>query len=166
MSMSEAIRLYYKAIGWSILLSLTIVMEGFDITLITSFFAFPSFKKRYGSLTIARDGSMGYEISSRWQAALNNGALAGEVLGLFCNGWLTDRFGNRRTMMGALAFLTGAIFLAFFSNSLSMLLASQILSGIPWGIFQTLSTTYAAEVMPVSLRAYRRSKKWCPADVC
>jgi SP family general alpha glucoside:H+ symporter-like MFS transporter len=26
--------------------------------------------------------------------------------------------------------------------------------GIPWGIFQTLSTTYAAEVVPVTLRAY------------
>jgi SP family general alpha glucoside:H+ symporter-like MFS transporter len=35
-----------------------------------------------------------------------------------------------------------------------MLLAAQIICGIPWGVFQTLSTTYAAEVMPVSLRAY------------
>jgi SP family general alpha glucoside:H+ symporter-like MFS transporter len=127
--MSEAIRLYYKAIGWSILLSLTIVMEGFDITLITSFFAFPSFKQRYGSLSTTTTGERGYEISSRWQAALNNGALAGEVLGLFVNGWLTDRFGNRRTMMGALAFLSAAIFLAFFADSLGILLASQVLSG-------------------------------------
>ncbi|OKO92319.1 Maltose permease MAL31 [Penicillium subrubescens] len=35
-----------------------------------------------------------------------------------------------------------------------MLLAAQILCGIPWGVFQTLSTTYAAEVMPITLRAY------------
>lgn len=152
MTMTEALRLYYKAIGWSMLLSLTIVMEGFDITLITSFFAFPSFKSRYGSPTPA---SKSYEISSPWQAGLNNGALAGEVLGLLCNGWLTDRFGSRRTMMAALGFLAAAIFLAVFANSLGMLVASQVLCGIPWGIFQTLSTTYAAECMPVSLRAYR-----------
>ena len=153
MTLTEALHLYYKAIGWSILLSLSIVMEGFDITLITSFFAFPSFKRRYGSLT--SDGS--YEISSPWQSALTNGALTGEVIGLLFNGCLTDRFGNRRTMMAALIFLAAAIFLAFFANSLGMLLASQVLCGIPWGIFQTLSTTYAAECMPVSLRAYLTS---------
>lgn len=28
------------------------------------------------------------------------------------------------------------------------------MTGFPWGVFQTLSTTYAAEVMPVQLRAY------------
>ena len=38
-----------------------------------------------------------------------------------------------------------------------MLLASEILCGISWGVFQTLSTTYAAEVMPVALRAYLTS---------
>lgn len=35
-----------------------------------------------------------------------------------------------------------------------MLLVGEILMGIPWGAFQTLTTTYAAEVCPVSLRAY------------
>jgi SP family general alpha glucoside:H+ symporter-like MFS transporter len=153
MALIAALRLYYKAIGWSVLLSLSIAMEGFDVTLITSFFALPSFKRRYGSPTPNGD----YEIPSRWQAALTSGAWAGEVIGLLLNGFLTDRFGNRRTMIAALTFLTAAIFLAFFANSLGMLLASQILCGIPWGIFQTLSTTYAAECMPLSLRAYLTS---------
>ena len=35
-----------------------------------------------------------------------------------------------------------------------MLLAGYILCGLPWGVFQTLTTTYAAEVTPVALRAY------------
>jgi SP family general alpha glucoside:H+ symporter-like MFS transporter len=35
-----------------------------------------------------------------------------------------------------------------------MLLASEVLCGLSWGVFQTLSTTYAAEIMPVALRAY------------
>ena len=30
----------------------------------------------------------------------------------------------------------------------------QILCGLPWGTFQTLTTTYAAEVCPVALRPY------------
>jgi hypothetical protein len=38
MTFMEGLRLYPKAIGWSILLSLTIVMEGFDITLCKFYF--------------------------------------------------------------------------------------------------------------------------------
>ena len=35
---------------------------------------------------------------------------------------------------------------------LGMLFAAGILSGIPWGAFQTLTTTYAADVCPIPLR--------------
>jgi len=39
-------------------------------------------------------------------------------------------------------------------QSLPQLCAGLVLMGIPWGVFQTLTTTYAAEVCPVALRAY------------
>jgi SP family general alpha glucoside:H+ symporter-like MFS transporter len=35
-----------------------------------------------------------------------------------------------------------------------MLLVGEILCGIPWGVFQTITTAYAAEVTPVALRPY------------
>ncbi|GME74521.1 unnamed protein product [Ambrosiozyma monospora] len=35
-----------------------------------------------------------------------------------------------------------------------MLLTGEILLGIPWGAFQTLTVTYAAEVCPLTLRVY------------
>jgi MFS transporter, SP family, general alpha glucoside:H+ symporter len=46
------------------------------------------------------------------------------------------------------------IFIVFFSKSLVQLLIGEILLGLPWGVFQTITTTYAAEVCPVALRAY------------
>lgn len=46
------------------------------------------------------------------------------------------------------------IFIVFFAQNLPMLLAGEVLLGIPWGVFQTITTTYAAEVCPVALRAY------------
>lgn len=49
------------------------------------------------------------------------------------------------------------IFLAFFAFHIRMLLVAEILCGLSWGVFQTLATTYAAEVMPVTLRAYLTS---------
>jgi len=42
----------------------------------------------------------------------------------------------------------------FTAQDVNALLAGEILCGIPWGIFQTLTITYASEVCPVSLRGY------------
>ena len=49
MSFREGIRLCPKAVEWSLLLSLTIIMEGYDTALITSFYAFPVFRRNYGT---------------------------------------------------------------------------------------------------------------------
>lgn len=150
MTVRDAIRLYPKAIAWSILFSTAIAMEGFDLVLISSLFAFPPFTKKYGS--IGKSGK--YQIPAPWQAALSNGARIGEILGLLFNGFLAERFGFKRTMVGTLAFLTALIFIPFFSQNLQTLLAADILMGIPWGVFQTLTCSYAAEVCPVVLRPY------------
>jgi SP family general alpha glucoside:H+ symporter-like MFS transporter len=153
MTLRDALRLYPKAIGWSILLSLTIVMEGYDLTIINGFYAFPEFKKAYGE----RVGDNDYQITTAWQSGLTNGAVIGEILGLLFNGHLTERFGYRRTLIYALLALISFIFLAVFAFNIGMLMASEVLCGLSWGVFQTLSTTYAAEIMPVALRAYLTS---------
>lgn len=152
MGFIEGCKLYPKAIAWSVLLSATIIMEGFDLTLVNSFQAFPEFRKAYGKPADA-DGR-NHQISPAWQTGLQNGALAGEILGLFMNGWMVDRFGYQRTMVISLIWMCLFVFLAFFAFNIQLLLASQVLCGIPWGVFQTLSMTYAAEIMPIALRAY------------
>jgi SP family general alpha glucoside:H+ symporter-like MFS transporter len=149
----DGLPLYVKAIGWSILLSLTIVMEGYDLTIINGFYAFDQFKSNYGE----RAGDGNYQITTAWQSALTNGAIVGEIFGLLFNGHLTERFGYRYTLVGALLALCIFIFLAFFAFNIGLLMASEVLCGLSWGVFQTLSTTYAAEIMPVALRAYLTS---------
>jgi len=73
-------------------------------------------------------------------------------------------------MCGALTLLIAFIFIPFFAQNIQTILAGVILQGytsypfisfnanpiysIPFGVFQTLTTTYASEVMPVALRAY------------
>jgi MFS transporter, SP family, general alpha glucoside:H+ symporter len=129
-------------------------MEGYDTALITAFYAFPVFRRSYGTkLPMSND----YQISPAWQSGLLGAALSGEILGLACNGYLTDKFGYRRTLLGALVWLAVFITLAFFAFNIEMLLVSQIFCGLSWGVFQTLTTTYAAEVMPVALRGYLTS---------
>lgn len=153
MTLKEGLRMYPKAIAWSAMLSLTLVMEGYDLSLINGFFAFPEFRRRYGHPT----EQSGYQISTAWQSALTNGAVVGEILGLLANGMVTERFGYRKTLVISLVWLSLAIFLSFFAFNIGMLMAAQVLCGLSWGVFQTLSTTYAAEVMPVALRAYLTS---------
>jgi len=156
MTFTQGCRLYPKAIWWSLLLSLTIVMEGFDLTLINSFFAFPVFRRAYGKPVQSEtvNGQLNYQISPAWQSGLTNAAVVGEIIGLLVNGLLTDKFGYHRTMIGTLIWMSLFVFMQFFAIDIQMLLASQVLCGLSWGVFQTLSTTYAAEVMPVALRAY------------
>lgn len=150
LTLLKAVKLYPKAIGWSILLSTAIIMEGYDTKLMGSFYALPPFKQRYGT----RLANGKYEIPASWQAGLSNGATVGGLIGLFLAGYVTERFGFRKTMLGALALTTVLIFIPFFAPTIEVLQAGQVLMGIPWGIFQSITTAYAVEVTPIHLRAY------------
>ncbi|KAI4605399.1 hypothetical protein J4E83_010597 [Alternaria metachromatica] len=89
MSLREGIRLYPKAITWSVLLSMTLIMEGFSTILVPNLFAMQPFRKQFG--TLQSNGL--YEISADWQSALVNGGLAGQIVGLFATGILAERIG-------------------------------------------------------------------------
>lgn len=149
-SFLKSLKLYPAAIAWSVLLSTAIIMEGYDMKLIGSLNAQPAFKRRYGKQL--PDGH--YEIPAPWQAGLSNGASVGSLIGLYLNGHISERIGFKKTMLASLAFMTGTIFIPFFAPSIEVLQVGQIFQGIPWGIFQTLTTAYAAEVCPVHLRGY------------
>ncbi|TKA48740.1 hypothetical protein B0A54_00876 [Friedmanniomyces endolithicus] len=136
----QGLKPYRKAIGWSVMLSMAVIMEGYDTTLVVT-----------------------------------NGAYIGEILGLQVTGYLVDWYGNKKVMTGATILMIGfvrplsdsgtphvnadtrQIALSFFGMSLGVQLAGQILCGIPWGVYQTVTTVYAAEVMPVNLRGYLTS---------
>jgi SP family general alpha glucoside:H+ symporter-like MFS transporter len=150
MSLWESLKLYPKASAWSILLSTAVVMEGYDVVLMGSFYGFPSFQAKYG----VPDGKGGFQLTAAWQSGLSNGAGVGEIIGLFINGWASEKFGYRKTMITSLFGCIAFIFIAFFAKNVQTLQVYEILMGIPWGVFQTLTTTYASEVCPVHLRAY------------
>ncbi|KZF21593.1 MFS maltose permease MalP [Xylona heveae TC161] len=150
MTVWQGLKLYPKAVGWSLLISAAIIMEGYDTLLIGSFYGLPAFNKKYGHQM--PDGS--YSLSAQWQAALSNATICGQILGLFANGIVSERFGYRKTMMYSLAATSAFIFMLFFAHNIQTLVAGEVLMGIPLGVYQTLSVTYASEVCPVALRAY------------
>jgi MFS family permease len=56
-----------------------------------------------------------------------------------------------------MASMIGTIFILVFAQSIEMLMAGGILCGIPWGVFQTLTTSYAAEICPMAIRGHLTS---------
>ncbi|KAK0638617.1 general substrate transporter [Cercophora newfieldiana] len=150
MTLLEGIRLYPKAILWSMLISTCIVMEGYDVCLINNFYAFPQFNRKYGEQLSSGD----WQVTAPWQSGLSNGANVGELIGLLLNGWVSERFGYRYTVIGCLTLVIAWTSLFFTAQNVQTLLAAEILCGIPWGVFQTLTITYASEVCPVAMRGY------------
>ncbi|ETI28960.1 hypothetical protein G647_01412 [Cladophialophora carrionii CBS 160.54] len=151
MGVLQALKTYKRAAFWSVVISTTVIMEGYDVTLLGSFFGYPSFRLKYGAYL---NEESGYQISANWQQKFNClGALA-NIIGALLNGWATARWGHRRVLMGTLFLLTGFIFIVFFAPTIEIMLLGQFLCNIPWGVFATTGPSYAAEVTPLAIRGY------------
>ena len=154
MTLREALKSYPQAVGWSVFVSATCIMQGYDIAVIGQLFAMKAFQKQFGEPVNGIDGGDNYQVSAMWQILLVNGVYIGAMIGTLLNGILSETFGIKRTMMGAHITITGFIFILVFGQSHGMLLAGQLLCGIPLGIFNIAAPLYASEVCPTVLRGY------------
>ncbi|KIL93987.1 hypothetical protein FAVG1_02549 [Fusarium avenaceum] len=151
LTLRDSLRLYPKAIAFSLLFSTAIIMEGYDLSLLGSFYGYDAFKQKFGN---ELDANGNLIISADWQTYIQVGGMCGQIIGLYINGWVSDAFGYKKTMMASQMLMIGLIFFPFFAPNLHVLLAGNILLGLPWGIFQTLTLAYASDVAPVVLRPY------------
>ena len=126
MTLLQAIKTYPKAIGWSVLLSSTLIMEGYDLALLGNLYASPVFNKKYGQWSEADEK---YVIDAAWQSGLSNGARAGEIIGLIIAGWFTDRYGTKMTTVGFLVMMICTVFALFFAPNVKVLVAGEVLCG-------------------------------------
>ncbi|KAJ5675293.1 uncharacterized protein N7477_005227 [Penicillium maclennaniae] len=140
-----------KAVFWSALISMSIVMEGYDIILMGNFFGYPSFQHKYGQYYGEK---LQWQIPARWQTGLNMSSTVGCIFGGILNGYLASRFGYRFVMIVALAFLNAVLFIVFFASTATVLLVGEIFCGFAWGVFATIGPAYASEVCPTNLRGY------------
>jgi SP family general alpha glucoside:H+ symporter-like MFS transporter len=154
LTVREAIRKYPRALFWSLMVSMCVVMEGYDTNLLSNFYAYPAFAKQYGTFNEATNN---YQLSAPWQAGLGNAAGIGAFFGTLLNGYLVTKWGHVRVLIGALISLSCTIFIVFFAPNTGVMLAGQILCGLPWGIFATAAPGYASEVLPMTLRVYLTS---------
>lgn len=106
------------------------------------------FNKRFGHPV--DDGT--YQLAPLWQSGLQCAMQVGQMSGLFLTGSLTDCIGYKRTLIGALLMSMASVFLFYYCQNIRMLLAAEFVAGIPWGAFEALANTYAADISPMPLR--------------
>ncbi|UNI17019.1 hypothetical protein JDV02_003399 [Purpureocillium takamizusanense] len=150
LSLSQALRLHPKAVLWSIAMSTGVVMDGYDYKLVGTLYAQPAFQRAYG--THVKGNS--YQISAPWQTGLSNGSAGGQLVGLLLAGYLSERFGFRKTTIAGLAVVVAFIFITFFAPNIIVLTVGQTVFGFPLGLFQTVPVVYALEIAPLCLRPY------------
>ncbi|UKZ69562.1 uncharacterized protein TrAtP1_010568 [Trichoderma atroviride] len=146
----KAVKMYPQACMWSMVVSIVVIMDGYDTALIGSLFAYPAFQQQFGQ---AR-GHGKYQLEAKWQTALGLASPLGNIVGIYLNGLITEWFGHKKAVLGTLVFLSGVLFIPFFSKTIEVLFAGELLCGLAWGVFTTLAPAYASEVAPVALRAY------------
>ncbi|KAM6480848.1 sugar transporter [Trichoderma sp. SZMC 28011] len=146
----KAVKMYPQACMWSMIVSIVVIMDGYDTALIGSLFAYPAFQQQFGHT----QGQGKYQLEAKWQTALGLASPLGNIVGIYLNGLITEWFGHKKAVLGTLVFLSGVLFIPFFSKTIEVLFAGELLCGLAWGVFTTLAPAYASEVAPVALRAY------------
>ncbi|KAJ4985962.1 sugar porter family MFS transporter [Stagonosporopsis vannaccii] len=148
----QAVKEYPMAATWAFIMSCTIIMESYCVFLMGNFIPLPAFEKAYGVPTI-RDGADAKIIEASWQSALQMGGPLGAICGVMLAGPLTSRIGYRWATITGLMLLNAFIFVMYFAKSLPIFFVSQLLEGIPWGIFIANAPAYCSEITPIQLRA-------------
>lgn len=72
MTIMQAVRLYPKAVMFSLAFSTAVIMEGYDLSLVGSFFGFPQFRNRYGTTPDPNNPGQ-LLIGAEWQSGITNG---------------------------------------------------------------------------------------------
>jgi SP family general alpha glucoside:H+ symporter-like MFS transporter len=126
LTLMHALKLYPQAVGWSILVLAACVMEGYDMAVIGQLFAQKAFQKEFG---VPVDG--GYQVTALWQILLGNSAYIGVIIGILLSGFISEKIGMKKTMIGAYIAITGFTFILVFGQGNAVLFVGQLLCGIP-----------------------------------
>ncbi|KAF2475978.1 maltose permease [Lindgomyces ingoldianus] len=148
----DAVRLYPKAIGWSMYFSLGVIMLSFDPQLLGNLYAMPAFQKDFGYKF-----EDGYLISAAWQTGLSMGNPIGQVVGALFAAYPMEWYGRKRTFNVCVILVAGLIFIQFFARSLKVLLVGELIGGLVLGAFVVIAPAYASEVTPLTMRSVATS---------
>ena len=124
LTIGKALKAYPWAVAWSLTISMSVIMEGYDTILIGSLYAYPSYARQFGELSGSK-----YQIPAKWQSAMGSGPQAGAIIGAMANGIIIQRFGYRPAFLLGLILMGAFVFVSFFGMIVEAQAAGQILCG-------------------------------------
>jgi SP family general alpha glucoside:H+ symporter-like MFS transporter len=148
LSIKDTFRLYPKAIAWSFLFSLGVIMAGFDPQLVGTLIAIPRFQHDFGIQL--PDGS--FVVQAQWQSAFNLGVPVGQVIGSFSVGYPLEKIGRRWTLACSCMITCLAVALQTSAQNRPQILIAELINGIVLGAYPVIAPTYISEVTPVVFR--------------
>lgn len=146
----EAVRIYWKAVILTVVVTTSIIMRGYDASVAPSFIALPAFRNRYGYPVKGH----GNQVPAQWQSALGVATVVGQVFGSYLITFPMDRYGRRLTLIVCLILTSAIIPMQAFAPSIQVLTAGEYIGGFILGSYQVLIPTYSAELLPTVLRPY------------
>ncbi|KAK0623634.1 hypothetical protein B0T14DRAFT_428062 [Immersiella caudata] len=149
MSFWEAVRADKRLIMYTIGFSGTIIMEGYGLATIGNILGLYNFNAKFGKPVFDENHQ---PTDPTLQTLFGLMAQFGSLIGIMITPYITDKLGYKKTVLVMVALCAALVTIPFFAQSVPVLLAGFFLQGIPWGLFQVVSPTYASEVASVQLR--------------
>jgi SP family general alpha glucoside:H+ symporter-like MFS transporter len=155
--LSEDLSDYSWGVFWAVMVSMCVVMEGYDLVLIQNFYAFDPFTKKYGTCSLDNKGIENCDLSAAWQSFVAVTPPLGCFVGGAVVGWLVDKWGKKKVLLGCLVWLACWINGTFFAPSALILGVAEFFSGLALGGFAVIAPAYASEMLPRQLSPYLTS---------
>ncbi|KAL4879268.1 general substrate transporter [Aspergillus karnatakaensis] len=92
-------------------------------------------------------------VSAEWQLAFTGASMIGLVFGGAITGIIARKFGQKICILGGHLLTIGGVCCQWYSiGNMPVFFAGKLLTGLPLGIFLTISPVYCSEVSPPQLR--------------
>ncbi|KAG9230457.1 general substrate transporter [Amylocarpus encephaloides] len=144
----EALRANPKALIWCFYSLFTCIMWGYDGLASSIVLAIEQFRRDYGTKFNGE-----FVIPVIWQLGLGGASLFGLLFGGIGAGIVSKKWGRQLCMLISYLMSIAGVFLQYYSpGDLPMLFGGKVLTGIPLGVFITITPTYCSEIAPFALR--------------
>lgn len=140
---TDSFRTNYKAILWSLLFMLPVILVGYSQNLIVSLLAQPQFQERFS----AQEDDFG----AVWMLAVQVCSVGSSMLGGMTVGWLSSLYSVRLILATSLICFLGCTCINVWAPSMSIILLGTLLQGLCSGGFGTLASTYIADACTPSI---------------
>jgi SP family general alpha glucoside:H+ symporter-like MFS transporter len=150
LTIRQAVSQHKGAVLWAVFFCFPNLIIGYDPTVVGTLVGIPQFRKQFGSEIPAGSGT--YVLAASWTSAFNYAPVIGFMLSALWGGWCVDRFGPRKTLLGATILSLGTLLIEVLGESAAVIFVGDLLTGLLTGSFPVLGPAYISEILPVCLR--------------